>query len=243
MALKNKNLPSIGDGIHAARGAWQFDDTVPEVFDQHVSKSIPEYEQGHNLIVKILAPLLSQRGVCYELGCSTGVLTAKLAQVSNQERVKIIGLDTIEGMIDRARGRCATYKNVSFEIADISAYSFNSAIAIVSYYTLHFISLNLRKPVLERVFNALNPGGQLLLFEKIRFEDESHDKKITENYHEYKISQGFTQEEIIAKSAALEGVLIPQTENQNLEMLKNAGFKSSAIIFNTLCWQGYLAVK
>jgi hypothetical protein len=91
-------------------------------------------------------------------------------------------------------------------------------------------------------------GGQLLhpallLFEKVRNPDPDRDQEITAEYHAFKESQGFTKQEIRAKAAALEGILVPQTEGENLAMLTEAGFSKISKVFQELCWQGYAAEK
>lgn len=73
--------------------------------------------------------------------------------------------------------------------------------------------------------------------------DKQKDGELTEAYYSFKRSQGFTEREIRAKAKALEGVLIPQTEEDNTGMLGVAGFTSVKRIFQNMCFQGYLAKK
>ena len=51
--------PSIGDGLTAGRGNWTFGGSVAETFDDYVSKSVPLYLEGHDLIFGIVISLLS----------------------------------------------------------------------------------------------------------------------------------------------------------------------------------------
>ena len=48
---------------------------------------------------------------------------------------------------------------------------------------------------------------------------------MTQTYNEYKISQGFNPNEIIAKSRSLKGVLEPFSTNGNLQLLKGQDLK------------------
>lgn len=237
----SRTKSSAGDGLIVSRGAWQFDDAVPGVFDTHISKSIPGYREGHDLIIKLIQSRMQNSGRCYELGCSTGTLTAKMAACSDPERMAIVGIDQVAGMIARARIRCNAFANVSFELADIVSHDFRPSSVIVSYYTLHFTPVSTRADIVRRIFRALQPDGLFLLFEKIRFADPRLDREMTEKYHRFKKSRGFSSEEIRSKAQALEGVLAPYTESENLAMLDEAGFGPVSIVFNELCWQGYLA--
>jgi len=230
-----------GDGIVAAKGGWRFDGAVPEVFDSHISMSIPRYSEGHDLVVELAAPYLLKGGRCYELGCSTGTLTAKLAAKAVSDAATFIGLDQIPGMLERARDRCAGDPQVSFEQANILEFAFAPARVIVSYYTLHFIPVSERAALVRLIFEALEPGGVFLLFEKVRDPDPDREREMTALYHAFKESQGFTKEEIRGKEAALDGILVPRTERENLAMLTEAGFSKISKEFEELCWRGYAA--
>lgn len=237
----SRTKSSAGDGLVVSRGAWQFDDAVPGVFDTHISKSIPGYLEGHDLIVERIRSRMQHSGRCYDLGCSTGTLTAKMAACSDPDRMVIVGIDQVDGMIARAGNRCKAFANVSFELADIVHHDFLPSSAIISYYTLHFTPVAARMDLVSRICRALQPDGLFLLFEKIRFSDPRLDREMTEKYHRFKKSRGFSSEEIRSKAQALEGVLKPNTESENLTMLDQAGFGHVSIVFNELCWQGYLA--
>lgn len=231
----------MGDGIVTQRSSWRFDGTVPEKFDRHVERSIPGYSYGHELVVQHASSGLGKGGVIYELGCSTGVLTKKLADCVKPESTRIVGVDQVEDMLVKARARCGGYSNVTFEAADIVDYQFSSADLVVSYYTLQFVPQESRQSVVDKIASVLHPQGALILFEKIRFSDPDFDAEITGKYNAYKRAQGYTDAEIRSKAASLEGVLVPQTESENREMLKHAGFSNVNVIFSELCWQGYVA--
>lgn len=235
----------VGDGIVSERSSWRFDGTVPERFDQHVSRSIPGYHNGHDLVIEVIQnmPAELQGGLIYELGCSTGVLTEKIAQVSVNNTSSVIGIDQVEGMLEIARSRCSQYPNTDFYQGDLNDFDFTPASMMVSYYTLQFVPLAHRRDVIKSIYSALVPGGKLVLFEKICFADPEIDCRMNEAYADYKRQQGYTDAEIKSKALSLEGVLIPQTQQQNVEMLNDVGFQHIDIVFTELCWQGYIAQK
>lgn len=73
-------MADVGDGIQAEHGSWSFADEVPKTFDEHVSKSVPLYLEGHDLICDISDCFIKADSIAYELGCSTGTLSLKLAE-------------------------------------------------------------------------------------------------------------------------------------------------------------------
>jgi hypothetical protein len=70
----------VGDGISAANGSWTFGGNTTFFFDQHISKSVPFYRDGHNLVLQISDFFVKKNSICYELGVSTGSLSRQLAK-------------------------------------------------------------------------------------------------------------------------------------------------------------------
>jgi len=93
----------VGDSIIAENANWSFSgDTVNE-FDEHVSKSVPLYSSGHELICKISDFFIKGDSTVYEIGTSTGELLFNLEE-HNKHKVNIdyIGLDLQQDMINKA---------------------------------------------------------------------------------------------------------------------------------------------
>ena len=82
-----------------------------------------------------------------------------------------------------------------------------------------------------------------ILFEKVRANDARFQDIFTTLYTDYKLSQGFTPEEILSKSRSLKGVLEPFSEQGNIDLLKRAGFVDITIVFKYICFEGFLAIK
>lgn len=82
-----------------------------------------------------------------------------------------------------------------------------------------------------------------MLFEKVRGPDARFQDIMTTLYNEYKISQGYTPEQIISKALSLKGRLEPFSTQGNLGLLRRAGFEDVNIVFKNLCFEGYLAIR
>ena len=76
----------VGDSISAGNANWSFGGSVAETFDNHVSKSVPLYNEGHEMVCKLSDFFLSDDSHCYELGCSTAALTKKIAERSSGKK-------------------------------------------------------------------------------------------------------------------------------------------------------------
>jgi tRNA (cmo5U34)-methyltransferase len=232
----------VGDGIRAAPGAWTFGDGVAASFDAHVTRSVPFYRETHRLIEHLSDDLLAPGSRVYDLGCSTGLLTHRLATRHATRAVEVVGVDCEPEMVARARCRCASCPSVTIVEADVAAFELLPADLVVAHYTLQFVSPPVRAGTVERIASALDPGGALLLFEKVRAPDARLDALMTARYHDWKRAQGYRDSEIAAKALSLEGVLEPFTSAMNLEMLTAAGFDRVLPLFRWLNWEGVLAV-
>lgn len=231
----------VGDKIKAANAGWSFAGEVCENFDQHVLKSVPFYEEGHTLITQLSDYFLNDQSLCYDIGCSTGTLLNKIAHRC-EKSVQFIGYDRETTMIEKAKLKredericlhCDELMNVEFEKADL----------IISYYTMQFVPPKHRQILFDRIYQALNWGGAFVMFEKVRGPDARFQDLTSSLYTEYKLEQGFSAEEIVAKSRSLKGILEPFSSQGNLDLLARAGFVDVISIMKYVCFEGFLAIK
>ena len=107
---------TVGDGIGAQRGNWKFSGETAANLDKHVSKSVPLYTEGHQLICDISDFFIKPDSVIYEVGCSTGSLTLKLAKHNkNKPEARFIGVDIEPDMIEVANQKAQTHSNLNTE--------------------------------------------------------------------------------------------------------------------------------
>jgi tRNA (cmo5U34)-methyltransferase len=233
--------PEVGDGILAPGGTWTFGGETPRAFDEHIARSVPTYGECHDLIVDICAQLVPAGGRCYDLGCSTGSLTARLGECLAPRGADVIGVDREPGMIERAAHRCTALRSVRFACSALEDLELEPADVVVSFYTIQFVEMRKRQTVLERIRRALEPAGSLILFEKVlaptaRFQDVAEG-----TFFEFKRRQGFSDQEITEKARSLRGVLQPLSADENDAMLKRAGFTEIMRIFRWVVFDGVIA--
>jgi tRNA (cmo5U34)-methyltransferase len=235
-------MKNSGDGIQAQNANWQFKGDVVEQFEKHVRKSIPLYEEGHELIVKVSDYFVKEDSICYELGASTGLLSHKLALHHDFRNAQFIGIEKEADMVQKA---VSLYKrpNLTFLEADINTYAYEMSDLIIAYYTVQFIHPKLRQNLIDTIYRKLHWGGAFIMFEKVRANDARFQDIMTGLYTDYKLDQGYTPEEIIGKSRSLKGVLEPFSTEGNIDMLKRAGFVDIITIQKFMNFEGFLAIK
>lgn len=231
----------VGSGIRAPGGVWTFGDDTPRSFDEHVANSIPAYAECHELVLNIADQLVPPGGRCYDMGCSTGALTALLAELLAPRGAEVIGIDREPGMIEAASARCSGLSSVRFNVSALEHTEMEPADLAVCFYTLQFVPLRQRQGVLNRIHRALAPAGALILFEKI-LASTAHAQDVSVGvYSDFKRRRGFSDDEIAAKARSLRGVLHPLPAEQNYAMLRRGGFAELEQVFRWMIFDGVIA--
>lgn len=236
-------MAKVDKNLHAENAAWTFEG-IADVFDEHVAKSVPLYSEGHDLICQLSDHFLHPQANITELGTSTGALAQRLLN-HNRPRgdLTYVGVDRSTAMIEQATLRCQDDARARFVLADLEHYLFEKSAMIVSYYTLQFVHPRARQDVFNRMYEALEWGGALLLFEKVRSPDARFQDITSQIYLEYKLQSNFSEAEIVHKQRSLKGVLEPFSTQGNLDLMKRAGFVDIMSIMKWVCFEGFLAIK
>ena len=246
MSSKNKveSTTAVGDSISVENAGWTFGGKTADTFDEHVRKSVPLYDTGHDLVCKLSDYFVKPDSLIYEIGTSTGALLHKLIKHNVAKKdVRWIGIDNEKNMLKKASQRIGRRKNVEFELADATHVDFQKSDLIISYYSVQFIHPKVRQELIDEIYNALHWGGAFIMFEKVRGQDARFHDIFSVLYNDYKLDQDYTPAEILGKTRSLKGVLEPFSTQGNLDLLKRAGFEDITTVMKYLCFEGFLAIK
>ncbi|MFE7591348.1 methyltransferase domain-containing protein [Kitasatospora sp. NPDC057512] len=233
----------VGDGIHAEAARWTFGGDVFQTFDEHVSKSVPLYREGHELVAQLSDFFVRPDGLVLDVGCSTGTLIRTLAERHQGSGARFLGVDVEPGMAAAAAEQCAAYPEISILEADAAAMELDRLDFATLYYTLQFMPRERRRTLLASLYAALPEGGALVVFEKVRSATPMLQDLMQQTYQEFKVNQGYTPDEVLGKSRSLKGVLDCLTSEENIAMLRGAGFGQVMTMQKYICFEGFLAVK
>ena len=226
---------------------FKFDERVVAVFPDMIQRSVP----GYGMIISnigILAAKYAQAGShCYDLGCSLGAASLAMRQRINRPDCDIIAVDNSPAMIERGRELLArdTVPSVPVTMicADLQEVKVKNASVVVLNFTLQFIPPAKRLALIQRIFAGLNPGGILILSEKIAFSEPGRQHLHEELHLDFKRANGYSDLEISQKRSALEQVMIPETLDCHRERLQAAGFASSDLWFRCFNFASLVAFK
>ena len=232
-------------------GPFRFDEEVAEVFDDMIRRSVPGYSALVQM-VEVFANRYAQSGSeLYDLGCSLGAGVVAMRRGAGARPVRIVGVDNSAPMLERCRLRltqdetewAAPGVSVELRCDDVRQTPVVDASLVVMNFTLQFVPKAERNVLIERVYQALRPGGALLLSEKITFED-AREAAFCEDLHDgFRKHNGYTEMEISRKRAALEQVLVPEPEAIHRARLAQAGFAMTYPWLRCGNFASWLAVK
>ncbi|PLA75305.1 carboxy-S-adenosyl-L-methionine synthase CmoA [Hydrogenovibrio sp. SC-1] len=231
---------------YEAVGAFQFDDSVVAVFPDMIQRSVPGYQTILTGIGELTAQYARPNSHLYDLGCSLGAATLTMRRKAPFANCKVIGIDTSQPMIERAQEHLdGFHSDVAVELicGDMTTLPIENASVIVLNFTLQFIEPSLRQTLLTRLYEGLNPGGILILSEKVHFESPDLQNAIEHLHLQFKRANGYSELEIAQKRAALENVLQSDTAETHLQRFAKAGFQTAGCWFQAYNFMSFLAIK
>ena len=237
-------MTQVGDGINHDRGEWKFDAEVAKTFDDHISKSVMVYGETRRLCIELSDWFVHDDCWIYDLGCSTGSLIKALRERHQRKQIRYVGVDNSEPMLSQAREIVGDTADVKFINEDFEKLSIDHRTTLLySLYSMQFVPPQRRQEVMQRLWSGMSAKSALIMVEKV-IDDSPIIADMYGHIHwARKVEAGFKVDEIYAKAQSLRGVMSPFTESQNIQMLREVGFKQVSTFVKGGNFAGFLAIK
>lgn len=234
---------------------WSFDDAVTDAFEDMLARSIPQYEVMRKFVTDSAGWLVDRAGfsgsktpAIVDLGASRGEALAPLVDKFGA-RSRYLACDVSEPMLDACRQRFSGM--IDAGVVEVRHHDLREGVpvfawrphAVLSVLTLQFVPIEYRQMILRGIYDALGPGGGLIMVEKVLGGGFEMDKLLVDLYWNMKRENGYAQEAIDRKRLALEGVLVPVTARFNEEMLRDAGFDMVECGWRYMNFCGWIAIR
>jgi tRNA (cmo5U34)-methyltransferase len=228
-------------------GDFVFDARVARVFDDMINRSVPGYSTIIAMIGVMAERYCRDNSAIYDLGCSLGGATLAVAHRVSCNNYSLVAIDNSPAMIDSLQNKLLDqdFPNTRIECRceDIRQSSISNASMVILNFTLQFIAVEQRTELLRRIYEGMNPGGILVISEKILFPDPDLNALMVDLYHSFKENMGYSKLEISQKRAALEKVLLPETLSQHRARLESVGFHTLDVWFQCFNFASMVAFK
>lgn len=224
------------------QGQWQFNAEVARVFDDMISRSIPDYDTMRELTTRLGRKFMAHGTDVMDLGCSTGRGVECL--ISGHDDCRFFLCDTSDPMLAICKAKYAGNANVFVEKRDIIKKLPEARCSLIlSCLTIQFTPIEYRQRIIQAVYDSLLPGGAFLFVEKVLGYSAIVDEAMKEEYYAIKRENSYTEEQIAGKRKSLEGTLVPVTEAANRQFLSAAGFRIVETYWRYLNFCGLIAIK
>jgi len=236
-------------------GKWEFDESVANCFEDMLERSIPQYDVMRTSVASLTAKMLSlpdmkkQTATILDIGCSDGLMIEKILQhLPSNISSRIVGIDVSEPMLTKAKHRLlddVIDGRVKIEKCDLRT-DFPSSVfdVITSVLSIQFTPIEHRQHIIQSVYDSLSSyNGAFIMVEKVLGNTDKLNKLFVGSYYDMKENNGYTSEQIDRKRLSLEGVLVPVTNDWNIDLLKQAGFRHVDVFWRWMNFVGYIAIK
>jgi len=230
----------------AADGTFRFDETVAAVFPDMLQRSIPGYVASIVAIGCLAHRYVQAETHCYDLGCSLGEATLAMRHAIPAPGCRIIAIDNSTAMISRCQKIIDDDDGatpIDVVASDIRDADINNASMVVMNYTLHFLPIPDRDEMIAKIFAGMNAGGVFVLSEKVVDEDEEIERVLVDLHHDQKRRNAYSDSEISRKRAAIENVLVPESQSAHMTRLTSAGFSHVGVWLRHFNFMSLLAIK
>lgn len=225
---------------------FRFGEQVAQVFDDMVNRSVPFYTEIQRMMAELAATFATEDSDIYDLGCSTGTTMLGMDTLV-KPGIRFVGVDDSLDMLDKCREKL---QSLGFSRPyDLRCFDLNTGVTIsnasvvVLCLTLQFVRPINREELIKSIYEGLNPGGALILVEKILAEESSFNRSFIDFYYNYKRRNQYSELEISQKREALENVLIPYKLSENITLLRDRGFAHCEVFFKWYNFAGLVAIK
>ncbi|MEO6455513.1 MAG: carboxy-S-adenosyl-L-methionine synthase CmoA [Ginsengibacter sp.] len=225
---------------------FKFNTAIANVFDDMVNRSVPFYDEMQRMIAEQSQTHAREDTCIYDLGCSTGTTFLSIDKFLSPA-IKFIGIDDSQEMLKKCDVKlkeAGISRPYELMVADLAQpLKIQNASVVINCLTMQFVRPLYRERLLKNIIDGLNPGGVLILVEKILAEESSFNRDFINYYYEMKKRHHYSEIEISQKREALENVLIPYKLSENIILLKEAGFSHHEIFFKWYNFTGIIAKK
>ncbi len=251
---------------HEPGAKWEFNEDVARKFDSMLHNSIPGYVQMRDLVHRIGSQFVpSAPSTIIDLGASRGESSAAFIDSDLCRYTNFVLSEISDPMREQMRVRFADDDRVAITGYDLRKtyteigtfiknpehvvnlkYPYPDTLGttlVLSILTLIFVPINFRQSIIQGVYDGLAPGGAFIVVEKVLGNTALTQDLLVDSYHKFKNDNGYSWESIERKRAALEGVQVPVRSEENLTMLRSAGFRHVEVFWRHLNFEGIIAIK
>lgn len=211
-------------------------------YDANVRKVIPYYDDIHAQTLDLLQTFADGRELTLlDTGAGSGTFAKKAAESLRLSRLVLC--DPLSDMLETAKqklaGKSAGFRRIGSESLDFTT-EFDAVTAIQCH---HYFDRATRETAVQNCFNALKPGGILIVFENTAASSEAGKRLLLRRLEQFGLTHGRTPEEVAHHSARYGTEYFPLTIEEHLQLFRKTGFGTAEVFWHSYHQTGFYALK
>jgi tRNA (cmo5U34)-methyltransferase len=214
-----------------------------ETYDAQVRRTIPYYDCFHEETLNIIKASGITPATWLDTGCGTGTLIQKA--IVQYPETRYLLADPSPLMLQVAKQKLQGKNNVTFVEAPTEnlneiATSFDVITAIQSH---HYSNAQGREQATQTCYSLLNSGGIYITFENTRPSTAQGTAVDLDNWKNWQIKSGKTQEQAEAHIKRFGVEYYPITVEEHLALLRRTGFSVVELLWYSYMQAGFYCIK
>ena len=181
---------------------------IGEKFNSHVKEQLPFYEMVTNAVTMIVRNYLPENGLVYDIGASTGNITANIKDLAISRNAKVESIERSEEMAKTWNGYGVIHT------ANATKFAYEDFDVCICFLVLMFLSIEERKNLLLNLKSKVKQGGIIIVVDKLLVDGGYFGTVMRRLTLDWKLKNGATAEQIISKELSLSGVQRPMTKSE-----------------------------
>lgn len=212
-------------------------------YDAQIRKTLPFYEEMYQQILSIVKASEKTSIHWLDLGCGTGKMARTALDFLGDQIQNMLLVDTDGKMLEKAKELCQD-ERIGFLQSDVRELSCPREYDVVtSVQVFHYLKGQERVCALKRCYDALKLGGIYLTFDNFAPDTEDGKKISWNRWKQFQMENGKSEEEADAHLERYGKAYFPITIQEQMQLLKNCGFRVVELFWVSYMQAGILAEK
>ncbi|MDE7289167.1 MAG: class I SAM-dependent methyltransferase, partial [Oscillospiraceae bacterium] len=210
-------------------------------YDEKIRQTLPYYDDFFENIFRTVRACPNHPKALLDVGCRTGKTAECVLKSFNVER--FVFCDNSEEMLNIARERFYA-ENTEFVLADVRELAFRNEFDIVTAVQVnHYFKGAERTLAVQKCFEALKTGGMYICFENFAPYSEFGQRLYLNRWKSFQLEQDRSPAACEEHIGRYNKEYFPITLSEQLQIMRDCGFKAAEILWLSYMQAGFLGIK